>query len=65
MGPFSMDYWERGSHARSVYSAQDTQTMETARVKQEEEADTKIMARELKYRKMERGHEVGKVSNKT
>ena len=45
-GLFSIDYRERGfhdSHARGAYPAQDTWRMGTARVKQEEEADTKIM----------------------
>ena len=38
-----MDYRERGSHARGVYLRQDTSRMGIARVKQEEEADTRIM----------------------
>ena len=38
-----MDYWEQESHARGVHPAQDTSRMGTARVKQEEEADTKII----------------------
>ena len=37
-----MDYRERGSHARGVYPAQDTSRMGTARVKQEEEKDTRV-----------------------
>ena len=41
-----MDCTERGSHARGVYSTQDTSRMATARVKQEEEADTRKIARE-------------------
>ena len=44
-GPFSIDYRERGFHARGVYPTQDTSLTETARVKQEEEADTKIIVR--------------------
>ena len=40
---FSMDYSERGSHARGVYPTQNTSRMETARVKQEKETDTRIM----------------------
>ena len=40
-GPFSMDYRERGSHIRGVYPTQYTSRIETARMKQEEEADTK------------------------
>ena len=32
-----MDYYERVSHARSVYPTQDTWRMGTARVKQEQE----------------------------
>ena len=42
-GPFSMDCREQGSRARGVYPTQDTSRMGTARVKQEEEADTRIM----------------------
>ena len=38
-----MDYRERGFHARGVYPTQYTSRMGTARVKQEEEADTRIM----------------------
>ena len=34
-----MNYRERGSHARGVYSTQYTLRMRSARVKQEEEAD--------------------------
>ena len=37
MGPFSMDYSERGSHARGVYLTQDTSRMRIVMVKQEEE----------------------------
>ena len=36
---------QRGSHGQSVYPTQDTSHMGTARVKQEEEADTRIIAR--------------------
>ena len=36
-----MDCKERRSHARGVYPTQDASRMETARVNQEEEADTK------------------------
>ena len=36
-------YRERVSHARNVYSTQDTSRMETVRVEQEEEADTRII----------------------
>ena len=39
-----MDCRERGSHARAVYPTQDTSRMGTAGVKQEEEADTRIIA---------------------
>ena len=42
-GPFSMDCRERGSHARGVYPTQYTSRMGTARMKQEEEADTIII----------------------
>ena len=41
-----MDCRERGSHAQSVYPTQDTWGMETAKVKQEEEADTRIIVKE-------------------
>ena len=36
-----MDNRERGSHARGVYPTQNTSLMETARMKQEEQADTR------------------------
>ena len=42
-----MDYRERGSHARGVYHKEDTSGMRTSRVKQEEEADERVIAREL------------------
>ena len=45
-GTSSMDYRERGSHARGVYPTQYTSRMETARVKQEEGADTKVIVKE-------------------
>ena len=46
-GTFSMDYRERGSHARSVYPTQDTSRVGTARVKEEEEeAATRIIVKE-------------------
>ena len=41
-----MDYRERGSHARVVYLTQDISRMVTARVKLEEEADTRIIVKE-------------------
>ena len=41
-----MDYRERGSLARGLFSPQNTWRMRIARVKQEEEADTRIIARE-------------------
>ena len=57
-GPFSMGYRERGSNALGVYPTQDTSRVGTARVKQEEEADTRIMQESsLKYGKKERGHQ--------
>ena len=34
--PFSIDYRERGSYARSVYPTQDTSRMGTAMAKEEE-----------------------------
>ena len=42
-GPSCMDYRERGSHVRGVYPTQYTSRMGAVRVKQEEEADTRIM----------------------
>ena len=45
-GPASTDCRDRGSHARGVYPSQDTSRMGTATVKQEEEADTRIIAKE-------------------
>ena len=38
-----MDYRERESHARGVYPTQYTSRMGTARVKEEEGEDTRIM----------------------
>ena len=57
---------KQGSHARGVYLTQDTSHMETVRVKQEEEADTRIVVNNtMKYGKKERGHYKGeKVPNK-
>ena len=40
-----MDYKERGSHARGVHPTQFTSRIGIARMKQEEEADTRIIAR--------------------
>ena len=37
---------ERGSHARGVYPKQDTSRLGTARVKQEEEENKRIIVRE-------------------
>ena len=45
-GPFSIDYRERESHARGMYLTQDTSRTRTVRVKQEEEAKLRIIARE-------------------
>ena len=42
-----MDYRDRGSHARGVYPTQDTSCMGTARVKHEEETDTRIIVRNM------------------
>ena len=39
-----MKYRERGSHARGVHPTQDTSRIGAARVKQEEETDTRIIA---------------------
>ena len=44
--PFSMDCRERGSHARGVYTTQDTLRMGTAKMKQEEGEDTRIIVSE-------------------
>ena len=38
-----MDYRERRSHARGVHPTQYTSRLGTARMKQEEEADTRIL----------------------
>ena len=46
-----MDYREWGSQARSVYPIHDTSRMETARVKEEEEADTRITVKENEIQK--------------
>ena len=52
-----MDYRERGSHARRVYPTHDTSRIGTARVKQEEEEDPRIMQESSKKsRRKERGH---------
>ena len=45
-GTSSMDCRERGSHARDVYPTQYTSRMETARVKEEVGADTRIIVKE-------------------
>ena len=42
-----MDNKERGSHLRSVYPTQDTSSMKAPRVKQEEEADTRIIIKDF------------------
>ena len=41
-----MNCTDRGSKARGVYLTQDTSRMGTERVKQEEEADTRIIVKE-------------------
>ena len=43
---FGMEHRERGSHARGMYPRQDTSHMGTSSVKQEEEADTRIIVEE-------------------
>ena len=43
-----MNYRDQGSHARGVYPSQDTSRMGTARGKQEEEADTRIIVKRSK-----------------
>ena len=40
-----MDYRERESHARGVYSTQVTSRMDTTRVKQEQEANTRVIVK--------------------
>ena len=45
-GPSSMGCRERGSHALDLYLTEDTSRMETARVKEAEEADTRIITKE-------------------
>ena len=42
-----MNYRERGSHARGVYLTRVASHMETARVNQEEVADTRILVMAL------------------
>ena len=61
-----MDYRGRESHARGVYPTQDTSLMGKARVKQEEEADTRIIVIEW-YKIWKKGARArrGKVPNKT
>ena len=55
-----MNFSERESHARGVYPTQDTSRMGTVRVKQEEEADTRIIVKEyMKYGRKKRGHYKG------
>ena len=44
-GTSSIDCRDRGSHARGVYLTLYTSRMETARVKQEEGADTRIIVK--------------------
>ena len=62
-----MDYRDRGSYARDVYLTQYTSRMGTTMVKQEEEADTRIMQESsMKSERKERRNYVGrKVPNKT
>ena len=61
-----MDCRERGSHTQGVYPTQDTSGLGTAGVKQEEEADTRIIAEEysLKSERKERGNIRGIDANK-
>ena len=52
-----MDYRERRSHGLGVYPTKDTSRMGTVRVKQEKEADTRIMQKSSKKsERKERGH---------
>ena len=56
--PFSIHYREWRSHARGVYPTQETSRITTARVKEEKEADTRIMQESNKKSgRKERGHE--------
>ena len=45
-GQASIDCRERGSHARGKHHTQDTSRPETATVKEEEEADARVIAEE-------------------
>ena len=45
-GPFSMDSRERGFHIGGVYPTQDSSHLATVRMKQEEEANIRIIAKE-------------------
>ena len=45
-GTSSMDCRERGSHARDVYPTHYTLRIDTARVKEEVGADTRILVKE-------------------
>ena len=56
---------ERGSHARDVYSAQDTSRKGTARVEQEEDVNREVIAKEW-YEIWKKGTRArrGKVPNK-
>ena len=40
-----MDYWKRRSHARGVYPTQDTSRTKTPTVKQEQQADIRILVK--------------------
>ena len=56
-----MGYRERGSHAQGVYPTQYTSHIETARVKQEENTDTRIITEtSKKSERKERGQEIEK-----
>ena len=55
----------RESHARGVYPTQDTSRIETVRVKQEEETETRIMKEIKIFGRKEHGHEGEKSPNKT
>ena len=45
--PFGKDFKEWGSHARVGHPTQDTSRIKTARVKQEEEVDIRMIVKEL------------------
>ena len=59
-----MDYKERESYARGVHPTQYTSRLATARVKQEEETDTRVIARVVRNLEERSEGTKGKVPNK-